>query len=393
VEIEKDINANGKFKFGSVSGIAFVHFIHDIYTSLLAPVLPLIIQKLSLSMTLAGSLSIFMQLPSIFNPLLGSFADKRGWTRLLMVLSPGVTAILMCLIGLAPSYAALVLILFVAGISTAALHISAPVMAAQLAGNRVGRGMGFFMLGGELARTAGPVVAVWAVSSFGLEGMWQLIPPGVLASLLLWWRLKPEVDGQAKSGNGGDFRLMFKKMRRIIFGIFGILMARAFMASAIATFLPTFLYGEGHSLWFAGISLSVYEFAGAFGVIASGSISDLVGRRRVLLGAMTISPVMMVLLLLCDNAFIIPILLGLGVTTLATGPVLMAVMMENAGEHKTTANGLYMAISFAMRSLILLLIGALADTYGMRTAFSVCAGMALLGLPFLVFLPKSEKSR
>ena len=39
-----------------------------------------------------------------------------------------------------------------AGLSVAAFHATAPVAVAYLSGNRLGRGMGFFMVGGELGR-------------------------------------------------------------------------------------------------------------------------------------------------------------------------------------------------------------------------------------------------
>jgi len=52
---------------------------HDIFTSFLAPLLPLIIQKLGLSLTLAGSLAAFQQLPSLINPFLGLLADRGSF--------------------------------------------------------------------------------------------------------------------------------------------------------------------------------------------------------------------------------------------------------------------------------------------------------------------------
>src|SRR5512136_869954 len=107
--------------------IAAGHLTHDIFTSFLAPLLPLIIQKLGLSLTLAGSLASFQQLPGLINPLLGMIAD-RGSLRWLAILAPTVTAVSMSLIGLAPSYTALVILLLVTGISTAFWHVPMPVV-------------------------------------------------------------------------------------------------------------------------------------------------------------------------------------------------------------------------------------------------------------------------
>ncbi len=57
------------FQTGRVLTVAGGHLIHDIFTSFLPPLLPLIIQKLGLSLTLAGSLAAFQQFPGLINPL------------------------------------------------------------------------------------------------------------------------------------------------------------------------------------------------------------------------------------------------------------------------------------------------------------------------------------
>ncbi|MBN2297982.1 MAG: MFS transporter [Deltaproteobacteria bacterium] len=378
----------GRFQTDKVLAVASVHFIHDIYTSFLAPLLPLIIKNLSLTLTQAGSLTVFMQLPSLFNPFLGTLADRKNLKRYFLIATPALTATFMCLIGLVPSFGLLCATFIAVGISVAALHVSAPVITAQLSGRYMGRGMSLFMLGGELSRTAGPLVAVWAVSNLGLESMWQLMFIGWAASLVLWWRLRQTREKNPGSA-GASFSGMLKEMKIIISGVFGILVARSFMASAITTYLPTFLFGEGHSLWFAGISLTVYEAAGAAGVFVSGTLSDAVGRRKVLLAATVLSPAMMLAMLSVQGPLLFIMLLLLGFSTIATGPVLMAVMMENAGANRAAANGTYMAISFAIRASVILVIGAVSDNLGMRSAFLMCACVAFTGIPFIALLPKT----
>ena len=125
------------------------------------------------------------------------------------------------------------------------------------------------------------------------------------------------------------------------------------------------------------------------GVFVSGTLSDTVGRRKVLLAATIFSPAMMFAMLYAQGHLLFIALLLLGFTTIATGPVLMAVMMENAGSNRASANGTYMAISFAIRASVILVIGVVSDTYGMRSAFLMCAGVACAGIPFIALLPRS----
>jgi MFS transporter, FSR family, fosmidomycin resistance protein len=380
-------NGGSGFQTGVVTVISGAHFIHDVFTALLPPLLPLIINKLGLSLLQAGSLSVFSQLPSFFNPILGSLADRGTFRRALIIVSPGVTGLLMCLIGVAPSYGALSILLLTVGFSVAALHVAGPVMIGQVAGGAVGRGMAFFTVAGELARTVGPLLAVQAVATYGLEGIWRLFPIAVVSSALLWWRLR-RVPEMCPDRPPVRLLAVWKEMRLVLSAVFGVLMARAFMVSGLTTFLPTFIYLEGGSLWLANGSLALLELSGAAGAFAAGVLSDRFGRRNVLLVAATLAPLLMVLFLQSEGAARLVVLSFLGLAALSTTPVLLAVTLESSGANPAAATGTYMMISFAARALILLAVGALGDALGLRTAFYLCAGFAVLGVPFVLLLPK-----
>lgn len=164
---------SGSFETRSVVAISGGHFTHDSYTAFLPSLLPLLIERLSLSLAMAGSLALFLQLPSLLNPLIGHLADRLQ-SRLFVVLAPGVTATFMVLLGMSESYFQLIFLLLCAGLSVASFHAPAPALVARVSGDRVGRGMSFFMTGGELGRTVGPVLAAWAASRWGLEGIYPL---------------------------------------------------------------------------------------------------------------------------------------------------------------------------------------------------------------------------
>jgi FSR family fosmidomycin resistance protein-like MFS transporter len=77
----------------------------------------------------------------------------------------------------------------------------------------------------------------------------------------------------------------------------------------------------------------------------------------------------------------------MGLTALSVTPVIMALVQESFPENRALANGIYMALSFLIRSGVVVLVGMMGDQWGMRQAFMVCALVTLLGLPFLVLLP------
>ena len=377
------------FQTGQVLTIAGGHLIHDTFTSFLAPLLPLIIQKLSLSLTLAGTLAAFQQLPSLVNPFLGLLAD-RGSLRWFVILTPAVTATAMTMIGIAPGYTVLSILLLVAGLSTAIWHTPTPTMVARASGRQVGQGMSFFMLGGMLAYTVGPLLAVAAASWWGLGGIWRLAPLGVAASAVLYWRTREIVSAPPTTRTNGSWAESWRELRRVMLPLAGIIMAQGFMTVALSTFLPTFLSSEGASLFQAGGALSVVEIAGAAGSLASGIISDRLGRQRVLALVLLVAPVLMLLFLAVKGWATVPTLLAVGFTTLSTNPVMMALVQEYSRDHPSTGNGIYMALSFAGRSLIIVAVGAMADRWGLRATFHWCALMGFVGVPFVLMLPRQK---
>jgi FSR family fosmidomycin resistance protein-like MFS transporter len=375
------------FKTDQVLVIASGHLIHDIFTSFLAPLLPLIIQKLSLSLTLAGTLAAFQQLPSLINPFLGLLAD-RGSLRWFVILAPAVTATAMTMIGVAPGYTVLSILLLVAGLSTATWHTPTPAMIARVSGRQVGQGMSFFMLGGTLAYTVGPLIAVAAASWWGLDGIWRLVPLGVAASAVLYGRTRGIVAAPPTHHANGSWDESWRELRQVMLPLAGIIMAQGFMIVALSTFLPTLLSSEGASLFQAGSALSVVEIAGAVGSLATGTLSDRLGRRRVLAFVLLAAPALMLLFLAVKGWATIPTLLAVGLTTLSTNPVMMALVQEYSRDHPATGNGIYMALTFAGRSLIIVLVGAMADRWGLRATFRWCALIGFASVPFVLLLPR-----
>ena len=88
------------------------------------------------------------------------------------------------------TYGVLLILLFSAGVSVSLFHVPAPVMISRVSGNQKGKGMSFYMTGGELARTIGPRIAVGAVSLWGLEGYYPIMLFGILASIWLYFRFQ-----------------------------------------------------------------------------------------------------------------------------------------------------------------------------------------------------------
>lgn len=369
--------------------VAAGHFIHDVFSSFLAPWLPLLIEKLTLSLALAGSFTLFIRIPSLLNPLIGLVADRIDM-RYMIVAAPAVTAACMSLIGLASSYGDVALLLLLAGLSASAFHVPGPVMIARVSGLQVGKGMSFFMAAGELARTVGPLVAVTAVALWGFEGSYPVMAMGFLASGLLWWRLRHATFYSHRKGHTSLLKT-WQPMRHVLIPLTCLVVARALMVASLTAFLPTYLAVQGKSLWLGGSALAVLEFAGVFGSLTSGTVSDRFGRRSVLLAAMITSPALILIFLVTPLGMIFPVLLLLGFTVFAASPVMLAMVQEHAHGMQATANGIYMGVNFAAISGITVLVGWMGDVVGLRAAFAWSAVLAVTGLPAIYFLPRRTR--
>ena len=374
------------FQAGAVLLLSTCHFIHDIYSSFLSPLLPLLIQKLSLSLTRAGLLTTVMQLPALLNPFIGVWADRIS-VRWFIILAPTLTAVPMSLIGLAPGYASLLILLFITGISVSLFHVPSPVMVAKLSGDFKGRGMAFFMTGGELARTVGPLIAVGGVSLLGLEGFYPVMVLGLSSSVWLYLKFK---DVQIRSTHAHRITLKgtWAEMRAILVPLVAILCARGFMHAAITTFLPTFVEMKTGDLWLAGISLALVEGSGVAGVLVAGSLSDRFGRRQVLLVSLVGAPIMLMAFIWLEGWLRFAALMITGFTLLSTTPVMLALVQENSRSSPAAANGIFMMVSFMARSSVVVVVGYLGDVIGLQTTYVCSALIGLAAIPFILMLPK-----
>ena len=386
----------GDFQTGKVVMISVAHMVHDIYSSFLAPLLPLLIEKLGLSYGLAASLAVVQRLPSLLNPVVGAMAERMS-VRYFIIVSPGLTAVSMSLLGAAPHYAVLVILLLIMGFSATLFHVPSPVMIKRVAGSRTGRGMSYYMLGGELARSIGPLVILGAVSIWGLEGSWRLMPFGIAASVVLYFQFhRIRISDQFRTRSEGlRIRATFRQHRRFLILMSGVLFFQSLLKSALTAFLPTLMTSEGASVWTGGGYLSVLQLAGAAGTFFAGGISDRFGRKRTLLLSAALGPLLLWLFLALDGMPAVAVLVLLGLVIFAPMPVMLAFVQDQDAERPVFLNGVYMGLNFLLAAIGVQLVGAAGDFLGLRMTFSISALLALLALLFIFALqeePAQDKT-
>ena len=376
-----------RFQTTRVLSVALAHFVHDTYPAFLAPLLPLLIEKHGLTLALAGSLTLFLRSTSLLQPFIGHIADRTE-LQYFVIAAPALTGIFMSSLGVAPSYVALIPLLLFTGISHAMFHAPAPAMVTRVSGEQWGRGMSFFMAGGELGRSLGPLFIVAVVERFGLEHAYLAAIPGIAASLVLY-RLFHRMPSRMQA-HPLSLRTALRTQGRPLLLLLGITFFRSISVFSFIAFLPLYLTQAGTRLMLAGAAVSLFELAGVVGALLGGTLSDRFGRRAIFLFFQVAAPPLLLAFLHAVGWVAVPLLMLGGLVALSTGPVGITVVQELFADNRSTATGFYISFSMIASSLATTLFGALADAVGLPLAMNVMVLMPLLGIPLTLLLPETR---
>jgi len=366
-----------------VFSIASGHLFHDLYTSFLAPLLPTLMDSLSINLTAAGLLTSISRLPSILNPFIGYLADKTG-ARYFVIFAPAFTATFMSLIGSTNSPIALGILLFLGGASSTIFHASSPGLVAKASETRKGFGMSVYMAGGGVGRGFGPLLAVWALSFWGLSGLWRLMFLGWGVSIILFFQFR---NFEFKPKERYSIRKDLPFFKRFFIPLAFVLILRSALTACLSTYLPVFMVQSGTPLWLAGAALSILEISGVVGALVLGPFSDKIGRKKIIIISIIVSATLVPIFLQLSGWAVFPILILIGFFSISTGTIFLALVQDNFQHHRATGNSIYILLSFLSNALMLIVIGLIGDNFGLSLAYWLSSFAALLSIPVMQLLP------
>src|SRR5262245_36086463 len=156
------------------------HFVNDAYSSTIYPLLPVLGEKLALSTAQVFWLApLYAITSSILQPLYGIISDRYA-RRFFAVFAPTITAIFVSLIGLAPSYGMLIVILIAGGFGIGSFHPQGAALASKASGDRRRIGMAIFSAVGTLGFAFGPFFITRFISAFGIDKAHYTMFAGIL---------------------------------------------------------------------------------------------------------------------------------------------------------------------------------------------------------------------
>ncbi len=366
------------------------HFTNDTYTGYLAPLLPLLVQKIGFSLTLAGVLvSIQAIASSLLQPVFGMLSDRLR-RPLLVVIGPLLTALLLSAIGLAHSWTQVACLIVLGGLGTAAFHPQAASLTSRFSGGRKGLAMSVFVTAGSAGHAMGPIFILSVVTLFGLHYSWITAFWGAAVAFLLW-RFLPSTLPAAVPSHASPHSNGRNGGKSLLIVIWFIVFLRAFVIDSFLAFNPLFLHQKQYSVMLAGAANTIFEISGSAGTLLGGPISDRFGRKSIILFSL-LGSIPLFWLFLHTNGIPALIYLGLAGAILYSSVPVTIIMAQELFPHRSGAvSSLTMGFAWGMAGLLLTPFGAIAEKIGLGPALQ---GMVIiLPVAFLlaVWLPNQKR--
>ena len=342
--------------------MASAHMMVDGYGNILAPLLPILITRLDLSLAAAGTLTMLYQLAASVSQVgFGQLADQ--WRpRVLVMVGPVLAVAVLSLIGLASTPAVLACILVVGGLGGAAFHPPAATLAHRLGGDRPGMATSVYITGGTLGFSLGPLMFAPFAQHVGLEWTPLLAIPGLV---VIGFFLSRVPKFEWTSSTGSSFAALRPYARPLAL-LYFIVVLRTMTSIAFSTFLPVMLTRRGMSVAAAGVVAAAFLFASGLGGFFGGPAADRFGPRRVIAWSLVAStPFLFAAPLLTGLPFIVMLLIG-GFFLQSTLPVNVIFGQAIAPVSAATVSSLMMGFAWGTGGLTVPLTGLVADRIGIE---------------------------
>jgi FSR family fosmidomycin resistance protein-like MFS transporter len=353
--------------------MASAHMMVDGYGNIYAPLLPLLIPRLDLTLAAAGTLTMLFQIAaSVAQIGFGRLAD-RWRPRLLVMAGPVIAVTLLSLIGLAHTPAMLGVILVAGGLGAAAFHPPAAALAHRLGGERPGLSMSVYITGGTLGFSLGPLMFAPFAQRMGVEWTPLLALPG-LAIVGFFLTRVPPMPLHASAGGGLS---ELRPYARPLALLYLIVVLRTLTSLSFATFVPVMLTRRGYSVAEAGTAVAVYLFASGVGGFLGGPAADRYGARRVIALSLVLATPFMLGASLASGWSFVPLLAVGGFFLQSTLPVNVTFGQSLAPVSAATVSSLMMGFAWGTGGLSVPFVGMVADRIGIQATL---AGLGLVPL-------------
>ncbi len=380
-----------------VAGVATVsgaHTINDSYGYVLSALLPVLIPKLGISLSLAGVLLTIQQLTASFSqPIFGHLADRAGGGRWMCWGGIALSGIASACIAVSPSFGWLVAAVAIAGLGTAFFHpVSAGLVAQGSPPHRRAFWMSIYISAGNFGLGLGPLMVAFILHGTGLAGAWLMALPAIVAAAVVW-RLAP-AHPRRQTSAGPSLPELLHRHGRTIGSLVAVVSVRACGNAAFVAFLPLLATARGAAVAQADQLLTVFLIAGAFGGVLGGWLADHIGRDRVIVYSLVASaPFGLIVALRGD----VGAMVWLGATVcgflLNASQVGLTVRgQESVPGSLRMMSGLMLGLTIGVGGLSVTPMAVLGERIGLGPVLALASGLAIVAAGLMAFVPRLPAS-
>jgi MFS family permease len=389
--------------FREVWLISIGHGLTHWYPSTFYLLLPIIGRELGLSYSQIGLVMTCQYVAgAIANVPGGILVDTVGRKGLLMALSLFWVGFPYLLMGFSHGYLMLLGCVALVGFGNSLWHPTAiPTLAGRYPA-RKGLVLSLHGMGGNLGDALAPLVvgSLLAFLSWREVVMLNVVPGLVMSLLLLVFLGTLRVGSKSKRKSLDDGRVQslsdyFRGVpalfrNRALIYLTASSAFRAMTQNALLTFLPVYLaYEMGYPPFWVGAGMFALQAAGFAATPIAGHLSDIMGRRSIMMTSMAMTAVVLVFMVFAgkSTAFIFFIAV-LGFFLYAIRPVLQAWLLESTPKNMGgTSIGILFGAQSLGASIAPLIGGMIADRYGLLMTFWFLAGTIVVANLFIFFMP------
>lgn len=348
--------------------LSTAHFINDVYTGMLNPIMPFIAAKLGISMAIATVvLSVSHICSSLLQPIFGFFADnilKRVFifwglmfTAVFISFAPGVNHLSL-----------LILFIILGSLGSSLFHPQALGFSVRFASEDAGKSMGTFIAMGTFGYSLGPVVSAFVTQFTGLSNMPYLCLMGVVWALCMFYFV-PKISDKKVERTHSEFVKAFKDIfsnyRLKLLILISIL--KSLITTSTSILLPFLWRDMGYLPFKIGAALFAFSFMSGIGSFISRDIEKRIGAKKVFYFSMISTLPLMVLFALTYKplpaaSFVIFALMGL--CTAMAMPVTMVMAQSEMPQYKSIIGGFINGFSWGVIAIFMSVLGFIAQAKG-----------------------------
>ena len=373
--------------------LSLCHLINDIIQSLLPALYPVLERNYALSFTEVGLIHFaFMATASLLQPMVGLASDRAPMPRL-AALGMGASLIGLVTLGLATSYALLILAAVAVGVGSSIFHPEASRYARAASGGRYGFAQSLFQVGGNTGSAVGPLLAAFVVLPLGQGSVVWFAGLALIGMSVLWLVGSWSRDTVRRAGRKPDAAAAGWPNRRVtvLLALLGVLVFSKYIYLASFTSYYTFYLIERFDLSIAASQIMLFVFLGgaALGTFAGGPIGDRFGRKLVITVSI-LGTLPFTLALPFANLAVTGILSAIiGLVLASAFSAILVYAQELVPGRVGLVSGLFFGFAFGIGGIGAAALGMLADTIGIVAVYQMIAFLPAAGLVALL-LPRED---